>query len=153
LKRQPIRDQGDTSAVPTPPHQHVQRAGRELFQVVRGSTATHAHLRDRVLSIAWVTVLMALVSSLAIYLVERHAQSTQIHNIFDAALYTTSHLLTAGSVATPTTTAGKVLQLCFDVYAITVIAALAGSFGAFFHRRGKERDEAEGARLASKHRS
>jgi hypothetical protein len=33
-----------------------------------------------------------------------------------------------------------VLELFFDIWAITVVATLAGSFGAFFHARSKEMD-------------
>src|ERR1700759_100157 len=41
---------------------------------------------------------------------------------------------------------GKVLELVFDLWAITVVASLAGSFGAFFHARSKEmNDEMEKA--------
>jgi hypothetical protein len=70
------------------PHVHVQRASRGLFAVARGETAAHEHLRDRVLSIIWVTVVID--------------------------------------------------EILFALYAITVVAALAGSFGAFFHKRGQE---------------
>lgn len=132
-----------------PPHVHVQRASREMIQVIRGSSATHAHLRDRVLAIIWVSAVVAVFCTVGIYFTEHHADGTQIHNAFDAALFATSHLLTASSVATPATTGGKVLQLFFDIYAITVVATLAGSFGAFFHRRGLEKD-AEKADAAKK---
>ena len=40
-------------------------------------------------------------------------------------------------MANPATNAGKVIELFFDIYAITVVATLAGSFGAFFHQRSK----------------
>ena len=36
---------------------------------------------------------------------------------------------------------GKILELVFDLWAITVVASLAGSFGAFFHARSKEMNE------------
>ena len=35
------------------------------------------------------------------------------------------------------------LELFFDLWAITVVATLAGSFGAFFHARSKEIDDFE----------
>jgi hypothetical protein len=82
----------------------------------------------------------ALISTLVVYVGERHAEGTEIHNLFDAFLFATSQLLTASSVATPRTNFGKVLELFFDIWAITVVATLAGSFGAFFHVRGKEMD-------------
>jgi hypothetical protein len=122
---------------------HVNHAGREAIAVARGSTATHAHLRRRVLTIALVTVFFAAVCTMIIYFSERHAHGTQIHSFFDAFLFSTSQLLTASSVANPATQLGKVLELFFDIYAITVVATLAGSFGAFFHQRSKEMDRAK----------
>ena len=119
---------------------HVNHAGREAIAVASGKTSTHAHLRRRLLTIFVVTAAFAVICTLIVYLTERHAQGTEIHNLFDAFLFSTSQLLTASSVATPTTNAGKVLELFFDIYAITVVATLAGSFGAFFHQRSKEMD-------------
>jgi hypothetical protein len=123
--------------------QHINHASREAIAVVRGSTDTHAHLRRRVLTIALVTIFFATVCTLIIYTNERHAHGTQIHSLFDAFLFSTSQLLTASSVANPTTQLAKVLELFFDIYAITVVATLAGSFGAFFHQRSKEMDRAK----------
>jgi FtsH-binding integral membrane protein len=120
------------------PHRHIQRASRELFAVVRGSTETHAHLRNRLLAILWITVVLVIVSTVLVYLFERHAANSQITTPFEAFLFSTGQLLTASSVTSPTTEAGKILELFFDVYALTVVAALAGSFGAFFHKRSEE---------------
>src|SRR6201999_1675819 len=78
---------------------------------------------------------------LIIFLTERHAKHTEIHNLFDSFLFTTSQLLTGSSVANPATNLGKILELVFDLWAITVVASLAGSFGAFFHARSKEMNE------------
>jgi hypothetical protein len=125
------------------PHRHVQHAGRELIAVVRGETNTHAYLRGRLLTIIWLTLAAGVVSTLIVYFAERHAHGTQIHDPFDAFLFAVSQLLTASSVASPQTDPIKVLELVFDIYAITVVAALAGSFGAFFHRRNQEHDEAK----------
>ena len=73
----------------------------------------------------------------------------QIGVVFeDAFLFSVSQLLTASSVASPQTDPIKVLELLFDIYAITVVAALAGSFGAFFHRRNQEQDAAKAAAAA-----
>jgi len=43
----------------------------------------------------------------------------------------------------PLTAAGRILDVGMEAYAITVVAALAGSFGAFFHRRSSERERAD----------
>jgi hypothetical protein len=33
-----------------------------------------------------------------------------------------------------------VIDILLELYAITIVTAMAGSFGAFFHRRSLERD-------------
>jgi hypothetical protein len=122
---------------------HVNHAHREMIAVAQGSTRTHQHLRRRLLAIFLATAALSLVCTAIVYLTERNARGTEIHNLFDAFLFSTSQLLTASSVANPRTNAGKVLELFFDIYAITVVATLAGSFGAFFHQRSTEMDRAK----------
>lgn len=124
------------------PHKHVQRASRELFAVARADSVAHQHLRDRVLGLLWVTIAVDVVATLIVYVTEHGARGTQIHSLWAAFLFTTGQLLTASSVDAPTTSVGKVLEIFFDLYAITVVAALAGSFGAFFHRISEDRREA-----------
>ena len=108
--------------------------------MARGKTATHTHLRRRLLAIFLITAIFAVIFTIIVYFTERHAHHSEIHNLFDAFLFSTSQLLTASSVANPATNVGKVLELFFDIYAIFVVATLAGSFGAFFHARSKEMD-------------
>src|SRR5262249_13190952 len=114
-----------------------------VVAVATAKTSTHAHLRRRLLTIFLVTAVFAVVCTTVVYLTERHAHGTEIHNLFDAFLFSTSQLLTASSVPNPKTNTGKLLELFFDIYAITVVATLAGSFGAFFHQRSKEMDRLE----------
>jgi hypothetical protein len=120
-----------------------------LLAVARGDTITHAHLRNRLLSIIWVTIAIGILSTLLVYFLERHAEGTQIHNLFDAFIFSMAQLLTASSVAAPTSNSGKVLEIFFDIYAITVVATLAGSFGSFFHRRSEEHDKARADAIAA----
>jgi ABC-type phosphate/phosphonate transport system permease subunit len=119
---------------------HVNHARREMIAVAQGQTKTHTHLRRRLLTIFLATAFISLISTLVVYFTERHVKGGEIHNLFDAFLFSTSQLLTASSVANPKTNFGKVLELFFDIWAITVVATLAGSFGAFFHARSKEMD-------------
>jgi hypothetical protein len=119
-------------------HRPVKHASREAIAVARGSTKTHYHLRRRILMILGVTAVFAVVCTLVTYFTEHGAKGTEIHSLFDAFLFATSQLLTGSSVANPTTDLGKVLELVFDLWAIFVVASLAGSFGAFFHARSKE---------------
>lgn len=116
--------------------------------MVRGATDTHTYLRGRLVTITVVTIIVGVVATLIVYFAERHAAGTQIHDLFDAFLFAMSQILTASSVATPVTDPIRLLELLFDMYAIFVVATLAGSFGAFFHRRNQEHDAAK-ARAAA----
>jgi hypothetical protein len=106
--------------------------------VARGSSQTHYHLRRRLLIIIGGTAVFALFCTVVVYLTEHGAKGTEIHSLFDAFLFSASQLLTGSSVANPATNLGKILELVFDLWAIFVVASLAGSFGAFFHARSKE---------------
>jgi hypothetical protein len=106
--------------------------------VARASSRTHYHLRRRIFIIFGTTAVFAVLCTFLVYLTEHSAKHTEIHSLFDSFLFTTSQLLTGSSVANPHTELGKLLELIFDLWAITVVASLAGSFGAFFHARSKE---------------
>ena len=62
-----------------------------------------------------------------------------------------TQLLTVSSqLRNPLTTGGRVLDVFMEVYAITVIATLAGAMGSFLQKRGEEIDAAkEGAAAAA----
>jgi hypothetical protein len=118
------------------------RAGtREILRVARGVTPTHAHLRSRILFLVVVTVVLDVVASVFVYLFERHAAGTGITTLGDSLFWTSTQLLTVSSqLRNPISTPARVLDIFLQAYAISVVAMLAGSFGAFFHRRGIERD-------------
>jgi hypothetical protein len=112
----------------------------EVRAVATAATPTHLHLRQRLVRIAMVTVGIDVVASALIYLFERHAKGTEIHNVGDAVFWTTTQLLTVSSqLPNPISTPARALDIFLQLWAISVVAALAGSFGAFFHRRGLER--------------
>jgi hypothetical protein len=136
-----------------PRHRPIRHAGHEVVAVARASSRTHYHLRRRITIIFGATAVFALLSTLVVYLTEHHAKGTEIKTLFDSFLFTTSQLLTGSSVANPHTDVGKLLELLFDLWAITVVASLAGSFGAFFHARSKEMNaEMEKAEALLHHR-
>lgn len=117
-----------------------RRAARELRAVAGGHTPTHLDLRDRVALITLATVAVDAVGSILAYLFERHADGTGITNIGDAVFWTTTQLLTVSSqLPNPLSTGGRIVDVFLQIWAISVVAALAGSFGAFFHRRSAER--------------
>lgn len=105
-------------------------------------TTTHAHLRQRLVSIALATVVVDVVCSVLVLLLERDAKGTQITNFTSALFFATTQLLSVSSSFTnPLTGGGQILDVVMEVYAITVIAALAGSTGSFLQRRSTERRE------------
>ena len=120
----------------------VRRGGiREIHDVLRARTPTHLHLRSRLTFVIGTTLVLDAVASLLILLFERHASGTEITNLGDAAFWTTTQLLTVSSqLPNPISAPARVLDVFLQAYAISVVAVLAGSFGAFFHRRGIERD-------------
>jgi hypothetical protein len=125
----------------------VARAGREIRAVARADTDAHRHLRDRLAAILAISVVVDLVCGVLTFLFERHAPGTDVKSIGSALFFSSTQLLTVSSqMANPLTTAGRVLDVAMEVYAITVVTSLAGSFGAFFHRRSTERSEGGDAR-------
>jgi hypothetical protein len=112
-----------------------------MYDVGRGRTATHRHLRERLANVAMLSLVVDLVGAVLVYLFEHDASGTEIKTFGDAIFWTSGQLLTVSSqIANPFTTGGRIVDIALELYAITVVTAVAGSFGAFFHRRGLERD-------------
>jgi hypothetical protein len=119
-------------------------AAGELRDVLRGASPTHDHLRLRIAFVIVCTVVLDAVASVLILGFERNAPGTEITNLGDAVFWTSTQLLTVSSqLPNPISTPARVLDVFLQAYAISVVAVLAGSFGAFFHRRGMERDSLE----------
>jgi hypothetical protein len=120
-------------------------AARELRDVLRAATPTHRRLRDRFVVILIVTIGVDLVCAIAAFLLEHHAQQTQIKTVGSAAFWTTTQLLTvSSSIANPISAGGRILDIFMEIYAITVIATLAGAIGGFLQKRGQEIDDTRG---------
>ena len=112
----------------------------ELVMLVTGGSDTHRMLRDRLISLILGTAVIDAVSSVVVWLAERkHAQSQIVHYT-DSLFWTTTQLLTVSSNLTaPVTATGRWVDVLMEIWAVTVVAGLTGSLGAFFHRRGMER--------------
>ncbi len=121
------------------PHQVVGPAVRELRDVIRGATATHRRLRGHLVTIVVATVGIDLLCAIAAFLLERHAQQTEVKTLGSAAFWTTTQLLTVSSqLKNPISVGGRILDVFMEAYAITVIAGLAGAVGTFLQKRGEE---------------
>jgi hypothetical protein len=117
-----------------------RRAGSEMRGIARGQTVTHLHLRERLVAILGATLVVDLLASVAIYFFERDADGTKITNFGDSIFWVSTQLLTVSSqLPNPISTPARVLDIFLQFWAISVVAALAGSFGAFFNRRSLER--------------
>jgi hypothetical protein len=120
----------------------LRSAAREIRDVVRAATPTHRRLRDSLLTVVTATVGVDLLCAVAAFLLERHSHQTEIKTLGSAVFWTTTQLLTVSSqLKNPISTGGRVLDVFMEIYAITVIATLAGAFGSFLQKRGQEIDD------------
>ena len=120
-----------------------REAAAEVRDVIRAGTPTHARLRDRLVAVAMATVGFDIVCAVLAFLFEHHQKQTQIKSVGSALFWTTTQLLTvSSSIQNPISFPGRVLDVVMEIYAITVIAALAGALGAFLIKRGEELDAA-----------
>ena len=126
--------------------QPIRAGGREVLKVARAATTTHEHLRSRLAFLFAATLALDAVASVLIFIFERNAAGTEITTFGDSVFWTSTQLLTVSSqLPNPISTPARILDVFLQAYAISAVAILAGSFGAFFHRRGMERDPPEGA--------
>ena len=124
--------------------QPIRAGGREVVEVARAATPTHEHLRSRLAFLFGATLVLDAVASVLIFGFERHATGTEITTFGDSVFWTSTQLLTVSSqLPNPISTPARILDVFLQAYAISAVAILAGSFGAFFHRRGMERDALE----------
>lgn len=121
----------------------LRGAAREVHDVLRGGTLTHRRLRDRLVAIGLATVGFDVVCAVLAFVFEHHQKQTQIESLGSALFWTTTQLLTvSSSIQNPISVPGRVLDIVMEIYAITVIGALAGALGAFLIKRGEELDAA-----------
>src|SRR4029079_2509558 len=105
---------------------------RELGHL-RGWERHHKHLVARLLLALTLTAIVDVAGALVIWLLERHAQGSEVHSIGDAFFFTTVQLLTVSSqLKTPVTAAGRVVDVFLELWALVVVTGVAGSFAAFF---------------------
>ncbi len=130
----------DPAVIVTPmPRAVLYSAAREVYDVARAATATHRRLRDHLTAIALATVGVDVICALAGFLLERDAKETEIKTFGSAVFWTTTQLLTVSSqIKNPISTGGRILDVFMELWAITVIATLAGAVGSFLQKRGEE---------------
>ena len=79
------------------------------------------------------TLAVAAVGSVLIFVVENGKKGSDVHGFGDAVFFTLVQLLTiSSSFKNPVTAAGKVVDVALEAWAIFVVTAVAGSFASFF---------------------
>lgn len=93
----------------------------------------HRRLLARLLIAAGLTVVVAVAGAVLVYVFESGKKGGDVHGFGDAVFFTLVQLLTvSSSFKNPVTTAGKVVDVALEAWAIFVISAVAGSFASFF---------------------
>jgi hypothetical protein len=120
----------------------MRRAAREVYDVARAATDTHRRLRDHLSAIVIATIGVDLVCAVLAFLLERHSPETEIKTLGSALFWTSTQLLTvSSSLKNPISAGGRALDVLMEIWAITVIATLAGAVGSFLQKRGEEISE------------
>jgi hypothetical protein len=99
----------------------------------------HRRLLARLTLALLLSLVVFLIGTVLIWRFESGAKGGNIHGFGDAAFFTAVQLLTiSSSLPNRVTTAGKIVDVLLEGWAIFVVTAIAGSFATFF--RAGDRD-------------
>ena len=106
---------------------------REELRRLRKIEERHRRLWARLLIAFALTLLVFGAGSLLMWRFEIGKKGGDIHGYGDAAFFTAAQLSTvSSSMKNPVTTAGRVLDVSLEAWAVFVVTAAAGSFASFF---------------------
>jgi hypothetical protein len=78
------------------------------------------------------TLVIDAVGTTLIYFLERNAKGSEVHTVFHAFFFTTVQVLTVSSqLKNPVTTAGRIVDMFLELWAVLVVAGSAGAFANF----------------------
>jgi hypothetical protein len=127
----------------------LRSAMTEIRAVARAGSPAHARLRDVLITVIVATIGIDVVCAALALIFERHVRHTQIDSFGSALFWTSAQLLTVSSqLPNPLSVGGRILDVAMEAYAITVVATLAGSIGAFLIGRAR-RSDAQAERSAA----
>jgi hypothetical protein len=122
---------------------------QELLEALHW-TDRHRRVLARLCLVLVLTIVVDLVGTGLVYALERHVKGGDIHNLFDAFFFTTVQLLTVSSqIRNPLTTAGRVVDIFLEIWAVIVVAGSAGAIASFFSEGDAVRRRAAEARSRS----
>ncbi len=93
----------------------------------------HRRLLARIALALLLTLVVDLVGSVLTWKFEHGVENGDIQSFGDALFFSTVQLLTVSSqIRNPFTAAGRIVDVCLELWAVVVVAGIAGSFAAFF---------------------
>jgi hypothetical protein len=106
---------------------------REEFGRLLTWEERHRRLLARILIALGFTLVVDVIGAVLVRIYESGARGSDIHGFGDSIFFATVQLLTVSSqLRNPVTHVGKVLDVGFEIWALFVVTAVAGSFAAFF---------------------
>ena len=106
---------------------------REEFAQLTTWEDRHRLLIARLAIVLLATLVLDAIGTVLVYFFERNAQQTEITSFGDALFFTTVQLLTVSSqLKNPLTTAGRIVDVVLEVWAVIVVAGSAGAIATFF---------------------
>ena len=104
----------------------------ELAQIAEWGER-HRRLVARLTIVLVLTAIIDVVGTILIFVTERHAHGTAIHDVRDALFFTTVQLLTVSSqLPNPLTGWGRLIDVALEIWAVVVVAGSAGAMADFF---------------------
>jgi hypothetical protein len=93
----------------------------------------HRRLFARLMLAFALTIVVFAIGTVLIWAIEGGQKGGDIHGVGDAAFFAAVQLLTVSSSAkNPLTSAGKIIDIGLEAWAIFIVTAVAGSFATFF---------------------
>src|SRR5687768_13553946 len=111
----------------------------EVRMVLRGESRTHRFLRARLTFLVAATLVVDAVATTAMYLLEHDDPRSGFDDVGGALFWVSAQLTTVSSqMPNPVTTPGRVVDIVLEVWAVSVVGALAASLASFFLTRHAE---------------
>ena len=93
----------------------------------------HRRLLARVLIAFALSIVVDLVCAALMYSFESGVAGSEIHGFGEAVFFATVQILTVSSqMRNPVTSAGRIVDVVLELWAIFVVTTVAGSFASFF---------------------
>lgn len=106
---------------------------REEFVRLRRYEERHRRLLARLLIAFGLSIVVLAVGTVLVWIFESGHKGGDVNGFGDAAFFSAVQLLTVSShFQNPQTTAGKIIDVGLEMWAVFVVTAVAGSFATFF---------------------